>query len=68
MAYDQLSSDVNNVATSGPLVGDFDGTDQAVEDAMERMLTEGQAPADALAQAKAEGDEILADYNSRVGG
>lgn len=67
VAYDQLDSDVRNVATAGPVIGDFEGTDTALEDAMERMLTAGQAPAESLAQAKLDADEVLADYNSRIG-
>jgi sn-glycerol 3-phosphate transport system substrate-binding protein len=68
VAYEQLDQPVHNVATAGPVIGDFAGVRDAVEDALEQMLTGGTAPADALARAKQAADAAIADYNARVGG
>lgn len=68
VAYEQLDQPVNNIATAGPVIGDFAGVRDAVTDALEQMLTAGMAPADALTQAKQQADAAIADYNARVGG
>jgi sn-glycerol 3-phosphate transport system substrate-binding protein len=67
VAYDQLDSDVQTVATSGPVIGDYRGVRKAITDGMEAMLQGGKAPDTALRDAAREADRIIADYNSRVG-
>jgi sn-glycerol 3-phosphate transport system substrate-binding protein len=68
VAYDQLATDVDSVAAAGPVIGDFTGVKDVVTDAMERMLTNGTPPDEALAEAKTEADDVIADYNTRAGG
>jgi len=68
VAYDQLVTGVNNVATAGPVIGDYQGVRDAVLDAEQAMLTQGVSPDQALARAAKDADAKIADYNSRVGG
>jgi sn-glycerol 3-phosphate transport system substrate-binding protein len=66
-AYDQLVDGPTNVATSGSVIGDYQGVRDAVTRALEGMLDGDLAPAAALEQAQAEADEAIAAYNERVG-
>jgi sn-glycerol 3-phosphate transport system substrate-binding protein len=66
VAYDQLSTDVRSPATAGPVIGDYVGVRDAIEDALEAMVVQGLAPQEALDQAAREVDEVIADYNARV--
>jgi sn-glycerol 3-phosphate transport system substrate-binding protein len=68
VAYDQLATDVDSVAAAGPVIGDFAGVKDAVTAAMEHKLTDGTPPDEALSDAKAEADDVIADYNARAGG
>jgi len=68
VAYDQLLGGKNDLATAGPIIGDYLGTREAVEDAETRMFAEGQKPKAALKQAKNDADEVIQNYNDRVGG
>jgi sn-glycerol 3-phosphate transport system substrate-binding protein len=67
VAYDQLLTGTNSLATSGPVIGDALGVRAAVVEAMERMFNEGAAPKAALKSAKQGADAAMQDYNSRVG-
>lgn len=67
VAYDQLANGVNNVATAGPVIGDYLGVRQAVRNAEESMFTSGVKPDAALTAAARNTDAAMAAYNSRVG-
>jgi sn-glycerol 3-phosphate transport system substrate-binding protein len=66
-AYDQLAEGAENDATAGAVYGDSAGVRAAVEDAMARMLVEGMAPDDALAQAARDANQAIAAYEERLG-
>lgn len=65
--YDQLVGAENNVATAGPVMGNYRTVRDKVEEAMEVIFTTGTPAAEALAEAKAEADAVLREYNDRVG-
>lgn len=67
-AYDQLVEGDENAATAGAVYGDSAGVRAAVEDALARMLVDGMAPDEALAQAARDADEAIAAYEERLGG
>lgn len=67
VAYDQLISGVQNDATAGPVIGDYQGVRDSVRDALQSMLSEGVAPADALANAKKAADAAIEEFNARIG-
>jgi sn-glycerol 3-phosphate transport system substrate-binding protein len=67
VAYDQLAKEVDTVAATGPVIGDFTGVRDAVIDSMEQMVTNHVDPKDALDAAKKKSDDAIADYNSRAG-
>lgn len=67
VAYDQLVSGAQNDATAGPVIGDYQGVRDAVRDALQSMLSEGVAPADALANAKKAADAAIEEFNARIG-
>lgn len=68
VAYDQLLSGVNNVATAGPVIGDYKGVRDEVRTAETSMFTQGVSPKAALKAAKQKSDAAMQEYNSRVGG
>jgi sn-glycerol 3-phosphate transport system substrate-binding protein len=68
VAYDQLLTGVENTATAGPVIGDYQGVRDSVLDAIESMLTQGTKPKAALKDAKKAGDAKMEDYNTRIGG
>lgn len=63
VAYDQLQGGEDNVAIEGPVIGPYREVRDAVIASFERMLGEGQSPADALTSAASESDDIIAEYN-----
>jgi sn-glycerol 3-phosphate transport system substrate-binding protein len=67
VAYDQLLAGENNLATAGPVIGDYRGVRDVVEEAENQMFIEGKDPQDALTDAKNEADSVIADYNDRLG-
>ena len=67
VAYDQLTTGVNNVATAGPVIGDYQGVRDSVLEAIQAMLTQGLSPKKALKQAKRDANSKIEEYNSRVG-
>ncbi|MCZ7526432.1 MAG: ABC transporter substrate-binding protein [Acidimicrobiia bacterium] len=67
VAYDQLSTGPNNVATAGPLIGDFSNQRRVVVEAMQSMFTQGTPPDQALAAAAQGSNEVVQEYNSRLG-
>jgi sn-glycerol 3-phosphate transport system substrate-binding protein len=68
VAYDQLITGVNNVATSGPVIGDYQGVRDAVRNAEQSMFTQGVKSKSALNAAKSNANSALQEYNSRIGG
>jgi sn-glycerol 3-phosphate transport system substrate-binding protein len=67
VAYDQLVGGVANVATAGPVIGDYQGVRDAVLDSEQQMFN-GMSPSAALKQAKQNANGKIEEYNSRVGG
>jgi sn-glycerol 3-phosphate transport system substrate-binding protein len=66
VAYDQLLTGAENVATTGPVIGDYRGVRDALTDALEAFLVENTPPADALAQAKRDADAKIEAYNATI--
>jgi sn-glycerol 3-phosphate transport system substrate-binding protein len=67
IGYEQLLEGKNNLATAGPVIGDYLGVRVAVDEAVTRMLTDGKKPKPSLEDAKNESDAVIQDYNERVG-
>ena len=65
--YEQLGSGPNNATTAGSVIGAYQAVREAVREGFVRMLTEGQSPKAALAQAARVATAAIQDYNSRVG-
>jgi sn-glycerol 3-phosphate transport system substrate-binding protein len=68
VAYDELLSGAANVASAGPVFGDYLGVRQAITDAEGPMFSGGASPKAALAAAASKANSVLATYNSRIGG
>jgi sn-glycerol 3-phosphate transport system substrate-binding protein len=68
VAYDQLVTGVNNVATSGPVIGDYQGVRDAVVTAEQSMFTQNVKAKAALKAAKQNANAAMEEYNSRIGG
>jgi sn-glycerol 3-phosphate transport system substrate-binding protein len=66
--FDQLELGPLNPTTSGPVIGDYQAVRDAVRDGLDRMLTQGQSPKDALAEAAREASKAIREFNARVGG
>lgn len=66
VAYDQLVEGPTDAATSGSLIGDYQGVRDAVTAGLDAMLVGDAIPAEALALAQREADAAIADYNARV--
>ena len=67
VAYDQLLAGVENVATAGPVIGDYVGVRKGVSDALASMFSQGTDAATALTQAAQAGDAAIEEYNGRIG-
>jgi sn-glycerol 3-phosphate transport system substrate-binding protein len=67
VAYDQLLSGPNTIATSGSVIGPNIEVRQGVRDAENRMFLEGAAPKTALAEATKAATAAIVDYNARIG-
>lgn len=67
VAYDQLLTGVNNVATAGPVIGPYQEVRDVVVNALTAMLTQGQDPKAALEGAADKSDAEIEAYNTRVG-
>jgi len=67
VAYDQLVNGPSNVATAGPVIGDYISVRNAVRNAEESMFSNGTNPKSALAQAEKNATSAIQAYNSRVG-
>jgi sn-glycerol 3-phosphate transport system substrate-binding protein len=67
VAYDQLLSGPNTIATSGSVIGPNIEVRQAVRDAENSMFLESSDPKSAIAAAAKNGTAAIVDYNSRIG-
>ena len=67
VAYDQLLTGANNLATAGPVIGDYTGVQTAVRESWQRMFADGTSPKDAIKAAAEDADSAMQEYNSRVG-
>ncbi len=68
MASDELLSGADNVASAGPVFGDYLGVRQAITDAEGPMFSRGTNPKAALVAAESNASSVLATYNGRIGG
>ena len=68
VAYDQLISGKDDIATQGPVIGAYQAVRDAVLAGEQEMFTQGKSPAAALKSAATESDTAMQEYNSRVGG
>jgi len=67
VAYDQLINGASNIATAGPVIGDYLGVRNAVRNAEESMFSGGTNSNSALAAALANANSAISAYNQRVG-
>ncbi|HEX6312342.1 MAG TPA: ABC transporter substrate-binding protein [Acidimicrobiia bacterium] len=67
VGYDQLLSGKNTLATSGPVIGDYLGVREVIDDQETALLAGDKSPKDALNDAKREADRVMKSYNDRVG-
>ena len=68
VAYDQLLTGPNTVATSGPVIGDYTSVRNAERDGFNSMFLESKDPKAALKETADTANSAITDYNSRVGG
>lgn len=66
VAYDQIASGAENVATAGPVIGDYLGVRKAVQDMLEAILGSREPVDGALRKAVAAADRAIAAYNDRL--
>ncbi|MGH8982619.1 MAG: ABC transporter substrate-binding protein [Acidimicrobiia bacterium] len=67
VGYDQLLAGKNTLATAGPVIGDYLGVREVIDDQETELLSGGKSPKQALDDAKRESDQVIDDYNARVG-
>jgi sn-glycerol 3-phosphate transport system substrate-binding protein len=67
VAYDEINDGVNDVATSGSVIGPYVDLRTNVLDAEESMYTAGVSPTTALANAAKAANTTLSQYNQRLG-
>ena len=67
VAYDQLLTGKDNIATAGPVIGNYAGVRDVVRDAETKMLAEGGDPKAAIKAAAAAATAAIQDYNTRIG-
>ena len=66
-SYDQLVGGPTNLATIGPVIGDFLGVRAAVVEGITSMLSGDATPRAALASTQRAVDKVVSAYNARVG-
>lgn len=66
VAYDQLAAPGEIPGGGGPVIGDYLGVRDAIEDGLEALYA-GSDPAQVQAQMQAAADEAISDYNRRIG-
>ncbi|MEP6623604.1 MAG: ABC transporter substrate-binding protein [Acidimicrobiia bacterium] len=67
VAYDQLLSGKDDVATAGPVIGNYAGVRDVVRDAETKMLAENGDPKAAIKAAAIAATAAIQDYNTRIG-
>jgi sn-glycerol 3-phosphate transport system substrate-binding protein len=67
VGYDQLVTGRNTLATAGPVIGDYLGVREVIDDEETELLAGDKSPKKALDDAKRESDQVIDDYNARVG-
>ena len=67
VAYDQLVSGPDSIATAGSVIGPNIEVRGAVRDAENSMFLEGADPKSAIAAATKAATDAIVDYNSRIG-
>ena len=68
VAYDQLISGEDDIATQGPVIGAYQGVRDAVLAGEQEMFTQGTSPSAALKSAATQADAQMQEYNSRITG
>jgi ABC-type glycerol-3-phosphate transport system substrate-binding protein len=68
VAYDQLLSGRDTIASAGSVIGNNKGARDEVRDAVNSMFLDGTSPKDALKAAVDGATAAIDDYNSRIGG
>jgi sn-glycerol 3-phosphate transport system substrate-binding protein len=68
VAYDQLLTGADDVATQGPVIGAYYDVRDAVLKGEQEMFTQGKSPKAAIKIAADEANTAMQSYNSRVGG
>ncbi len=67
VAYEQLLTGVNNAATAGPVIGDYQGVRDALLLEEQTMFSNGKKPAATLKDAQKATTAVIQDYNERLG-
>jgi sn-glycerol 3-phosphate transport system substrate-binding protein len=67
VAYDQMIEGAENEATAGAVIGPYQDVRDTIEQAENGMFLESRDPAEALADAAAEANSLIEDYNNRIG-
>lgn len=67
VAYDQLITGVNNAATAGPVIGDYQGVRDALLLQEQQMFSNGKKPAATLKDAQKDTTKVIQEYNTRLG-
>ncbi len=67
VAYEQLVTGKENVATAGPVIGDYQGVRNATKNALESFLIGSSSPDAAITKAVTQANAAIEAYNSRVG-
>lgn len=67
VAYDQLTTGVNNAATAGPVIGDYQGVRDTLLLEEQKMFNNGKKPAATLKDAQKATTEVIQEYNERLG-
>jgi sn-glycerol 3-phosphate transport system substrate-binding protein len=68
VAYDQLLTGADDIATQGPVIGAYYDVRDAVLAGEQEMFTQGKSPRAAIKIAAQKANAAMQEYNSRVGG
>ncbi len=66
--FDQLLAGTESVASAGPVIGPHTLIRDELVSGLERVLLEGQDPAEMVSQFEEAANELIADYTRRTGG
>lgn len=67
IGYDQVVEGPTNDATSGAVMGPYNQVRKIVKEGIAKMLAGDASPDAALEEAQRRADQLIADYNTRVG-